>query len=183
MNPYAHFLEGNDPLKLITATPKRIDALVKGLTPAQMKKRVNKDKWSIYEIVQHLADCELMFASRCRLIAFDDHPHLQPFDQDRWAAGKALERESVEEAINRFNALRRSQIALYKASSPEARARTGHHPERGEVSMAITFETCAGHDVNHLRQIEALRAAVAPAKKSAPKQHAKAHAKKAKRKK
>src|ERR1035438_6536400 len=102
MNPYERFLEGNDPLTLMTATPKRLQALVKGLTPAQLKKRVNPDKWSIQEILQHLADCEIMFASRCRLIAFEDRPHLAPFDQDRWAAGKAREKESAADALSLF---------------------------------------------------------------------------------
>jgi len=167
MNPYERFLEGNDPLTLMTATPKRLQALVKGLTPAQLKKRVNPDKWSIHEILQHLADCELMFASRCRLIAFEDHPHLAPFDQDRWAIGKAREKESAADALDRFNTLRRTQILLYKSSPEDAFARTGNHPERGEVSLQITFETCGGHDVNHLRQIEGLRAALAAKKKPA----------------
>ena len=179
MNPYERFLEGNDPLKLMMATPKRIQALVKGLTPAQLKKRVNKDKWSIHEILEHLADCELMFASRCRLIAFEDHPHLAPFDQDRWAAGKSREKGSTAEALSLFEALRKTQLALYKKSPAEVFARTGTHPERGEVSMRITFETCAGHDVNHLRQIEALRAALA-AKKPVKKKPAKEIAKRKK---
>jgi hypothetical protein len=177
MNPYERFLEGNDPYKLMSATPKRLQALVKGLTPAQLKRRVNKDKWSIHEILEHLADRELMFASRCRLIAFEDRPYLAPFDQDRWSVGKAREKASTADALSLFEALRKTQLGLYKAAGPETHARTGTHPERGEVSMRITFETCAGHDVNHLRQVQGLRAALVakkpakkkPAKKSAPK--------------
>jgi hypothetical protein len=121
-----------------------------------------------------------MFASRCRLIAFEDHPHLAPFDQDRWAAGKSHEKGSAADALSLFEALRKTQLGLYKASGGETHARTGLHPERGEVSMRITFETCAGHDVNHLRQIEALRAALAPAKKPAQKKPAKKSARRKK---
>jgi hypothetical protein len=180
MNPYERFLEGNHPLKLMTATPKRLNALVKGLTPAQLKKRVYKDKWSIHEILQHLADCEVMFTSRCRLIAFEDHPHLAPFDQERWANAKAREKESAADALDRFAALRKAQVLLYKSSPPEIFARTGFHPERGEVSLRITFETCGGHDVNHLRQIEGLRAALATKKPAAKKKPAKKSAKRKK---
>lgn len=158
MNPYERFLEGRDPLKILSATPGRLRALVKGLSPAQLKKQVHPGKWSIHEIVLHLADCELMFASRCRLTAFEDHPFLAPFDQDRWNNAKAKERESTAEALVRFDALRKSQISLYKATPKDAFARTGNHPERGEVSLRTTFETCAGHDVNHLGQLEGLRA-------------------------
>src|SRR6266516_111895 len=116
MNPYAHFLADLDPLTVISATPARIRTLVKGLTPAQLKRRVNRDKWSMHEILLHLADCELMFASRCRLTAFEDHPFLAPFDQDRWNTAKLLEKESTGDAIARFETLRKSQISLYKAT-------------------------------------------------------------------
>ena len=158
MNPYATFLAGRDPLKVISATPGRLRALLKGLTPAQIKKRPKPGKWSIHEILLHLADCELMFCSRCRLIAFEDHPHLAPFDQDRWNTAKMREKESFSDALARFEALRKTQISLYKALPKDEHSRTGTHPERGEVSVRETFETSAGHDINHLGQIEALRA-------------------------
>jgi hypothetical protein len=165
MNPYAHFLADLEPLKVITVTPARIRTLVKGLTPAQLKKRVKRDKWSIHEILLHLADCELMFASRCRLIAFEDHPHLAPFDQDRWNIGKLREKESTADALARFDALRKTQVSLYKATAKGDFGRTGTHPERGEVSLRTVFETCAGHDINHLGQLEDLRAQLKKRKK------------------
>lgn len=158
MNPYEGYLDGRDPLAVISATPARLRALVKGLNPPQLKKHAKPGKWSIHEIVVHLADCEVMFVSRCRLIAFEDHPHLAPFDQDRWMAGALRERESTANALQRFLTLRATQIALYKSLSKPEMAKTGTHPERGEVSVRETFETAAGHDVNHLKQIEELRA-------------------------
>jgi hypothetical protein len=157
MNPYASFLAGQDPLKIISATPARMRSLLKGLTSAQLKKRPKPDKWSIHEILLHLADCELMFAARCRLIAFEDRPKLAPFDQDRWNTGKMREKESSADALARFLALRKTQISLYKALSKEEMSRTGSHPERGDVSVREMFETQAGHDVNHLGQLEGLR--------------------------
>src|ERR1022692_2904267 len=112
MNPYASFLAGQDPLKVISATPARMRTLLRGLTPTQLKKHSKPGKWSIHEILLHLADCEVMFSSRCRLIAFENHPHLAPFDQDRWMAGKLCEKESSADALARFEALRKTQINL-----------------------------------------------------------------------
>jgi uncharacterized damage-inducible protein DinB len=165
MNPYEGFLGGRDPLKIMSGTSAKLHAVVKGLTPAQLKKRVNRDKWSIHEIIVHLADCELMFASRCRLIAFEDHPQLVPFDQDRWINARLLERESTADALASFDSLRKSQIRLYKASG-KLMSRTGTHPERGELSLRETFETCGGHDVNHIGQLEGLRTALKAKPKS-----------------
>src|SRR5882672_4252189 len=157
MNPYAKFLEGKDALQVIGSTYSRLQKLVKGLTPRQVSKRVAKDKWSIQEIVTHLADCELVFSVRCRWIAFEDHPTLVSFDQDKWSNGRAKEKEPFAQSLDRFRVLRQGQVRLLRSLSKAELARTGRHMERGEVGLGETFETCAGHDINHLLQIEALR--------------------------
>jgi hypothetical protein len=158
VNPYATYLEDRDPLAVAAATPARIASLIRGLTPRQLAKRPAPGKWSIQEIIQHLADAETVMGCRARWIAFEDHPTLVPFDQERWAAGRAREREPLPETLERFRLLRRSQIRLFRRASPKDFRRTGFHPERGIVSLRVQLETLAGHDLNHLAQIERLAA-------------------------
>ncbi len=157
MNPYAKFLEGKDAVKIMSATYASITKLVKGLTPRQLAKSPAPGKWSIQEIVAHLADCELVFSVRCRWIAFEDHPTLVPFDQDKWASGRVREKESFAQTLERFRVLREAELRFAKTLPKADLARTGRHLERGEVGLGETLETCAGHDVNHLQQIAALR--------------------------
>ncbi len=156
MNPYAKYLEGRDPLAVAAATPARIVSLIRGLGPRQLGKRPAPGKWSIHEIITHLADTEMVMACRARWIAFEEHPTLVPFDQDRWAAGRAREKEPLSETIERFRLLRRSQIRLFRQASSQDFERTGSHPERGVVSFREQLETLAGHDLNHLAQIQRL---------------------------
>lgn len=165
MNPYERFLEGKDPLKTLAATPARLKSLVKGLTPAQLARRVNKDKWSIHEILAHLADCEVIFTARCRWIAFEDNPTLTPFDQDKWSNGRQREKEPAAETLERFRVLRQAQLRLFRSTPKADFERAGQHLERGRVTLGLTMRTAAGHDINHLGQIEALRTALR-AKKS-----------------
>ena len=87
VNPYAKFLAHRDPLAVATATPARIVSLIRGLAPRQLAKRPAPGKWSIQEIIGHLADTEMVMACRARWIAFENHPTLAPFDQEKWAAG------------------------------------------------------------------------------------------------
>ena len=158
MNPYAQYLQKRDPLMVATATPAKIVALIRGLAPRQITQRPAPGKWSIREIITHLADTEMVMSCRARWIAFEDHPTLVPFDQDKWATGRVREKEPVAETIERFRLLRRSQVRLFRNASKKAFGRTGFHPERGVVTLRVQLETLAGHDLNHLEQIERLAA-------------------------
>jgi hypothetical protein len=156
VNPYAKYLEGRDPLTVAAATPRRIAVLIHGLTPRQLAKRPAPGKWSIHEIITHLADTEMVMACRARWIAFEDGATLVPFDQDKWANGRVREKEPLAESLERFRILRRSQLRLFRSASREDLLRKGFHPERGEVTLREQLETVAGHDLNHLAQIERL---------------------------
>ena len=158
MNPYAKFLEHRDPLAVAAATPARIVSLIRGLTPRQLAKRPAPGKWSIREIICHLADTEMVMGCRARWIAFEDHPTLVPFDQEKWATGRAREKEGLAETLERFRVLRRSQVRLFRQASKKDFLRTGFHPERGVVTLRVQLETLAGHDLNHLGQIQRLAA-------------------------
>lgn len=158
MNPYATWLRNRDPLVVANSTPARIAALIRGLTSRQLARRPAPDKWSIREIVQHLADTEMVMGCRARWIAFEDQPTLVPFDQNKWAVGWAGEKEPFADTFERFRLLRRSQVRLFRNASKQAFERTGYHPERGVVTLRVQLETLAGHDLNHLAQIERLAA-------------------------
>ena len=158
MNPYAKYLEGRDPLAVAAATPAKIVGLIRGLSPRQLGKSPAPGKWSIREIIRHLADTEMVMGCRARWIAFEDHPTLVPFDQEKWAAGREREKEPLAETFERFRLLRRSQLRLFRSASKKDLRRTGFHPERGVVTLRVQLETLAGHDLNHLAQIQRLAA-------------------------
>lgn len=158
MNPYARYLENRDPLTVAAATPAKIVSLIRGLTPRQVAKRPAPGKWSIQEIISHLADTEMVMCCRARWIAFEDRPALVPFDQEMWAAGRTREKEPLAETLERFRLLRRSQIRLFRNVPRQDFRRTGFHPERGVVTLKVQLETLAGHDLNHLAQIRRLAA-------------------------
>ena len=158
MNPYAKFLGTQDPMKVLAATPARIDALIRGLTPRQLGKKPKPGKWSIQEIISHLAETEMVNCCRARWIAFEDKPTLVPFDQEKWATGWAREKEPPAETLERLRLLRKSFVRLFRGVPKADFKRTGHHLERGVVTLKEQMETAAGHDLNHLEQIKRLAA-------------------------
>lgn len=160
VNPYQRFIEGKDPLKVLGATHRQLLKLIDGLSPRQLRVRPAPDKWSIEEIIAHIADCEHIYSVRCRLMAFENNPPLTPFDQDAWADGRVREREPLNEMLERFDVLRKSQLRLFKNLTEDDLSRTGVHAEFGQISLGLYMAWAAGHDLNHLTQIAGIRGSI-----------------------
>ena len=161
VNPYASHLGGRDPQQVIAATASQLASAIRTLGPERADQPPAPGKWSVREIICHLADCEIVFAYRLRQALAEDHHIIQPFDQDKWA--KVYAAYDALSALAVFSSVRRWNIALIGSLKPETFAKRLTHPERGEMPYKELVETMAGHDINHLRQIEAITARVASA--------------------
>jgi hypothetical protein len=154
LNPYAEFLAGQNPIGIIESTPAQLTELAARLAEDQLAIRTPQGKWNAREIAAHLADCELVFGFRLRQTLAEDHPTLQPFDQDRWAQRYAS--YDMASALSLFAGARNWNVSLIQATSEVDRMREVTHPERGTMTFWTIVETMAGHDINHLRQIDRL---------------------------
>lgn len=154
LNPYARFLEGREPVAVLAETVARVKDIAGGLGEERANAAPAPGKWSAREIVCHLADCEVMFGVRLRQTLSEDHHVIQPFDQEKWAAVYGA--YSLAEALALFGAMRVWNLALLRSVKPEAYCRPVTHPERGEMTFRTIVETMAGHDLNHLAQLEAI---------------------------
>jgi hypothetical protein len=159
MNPYASHLGNQNAIDVLSATPGRIQQMLASFGDARVDQPLAPGKWSPKEIVTHLADCEIAHAWRYRQALAEDNPVVQPWDQEKWA--KNYPAHEAEQALQAFTALRAWNLALLRPLTPEQMARPARHPERGDLSLRELVETAAGHDVNHLRQLEAALQAAA----------------------
>ena len=143
-------------MDLMRETPRRLRELAERLGPAGLEHSLGPGKWPAKSILSHLADCEIVFAFRLRqTLAMDDHL-IQPFDQERWAL--PYDSMSAQHALKVFTSVRGWNLAFIKALTAEDLTRKVTHPERGEMTMNTILETIAGHDNNHLRQLEKIAA-------------------------
>lgn len=161
MNPYASHLDERAPLDLIGETPRRLRDLIETIGGERLDLPPGPGKWSARDILSHLADGEIAFAFRLRQTLAEDHHVIQPFDQDRWA--KSYPESDARLALDAFTALRAWNIALIRGLKPEDLSKPVTHPERGAMTFQTLVETMAGHDRNHIRQIEAIAAQAAAA--------------------
>ena len=149
---------GADFLAMQAAAPAKLASLIDGLSPEQLARRPAPDKWSIQELVAHLADDELVGAYRIRLILSAPGTLIQAFDQDVWARTGRYDKTDVRSSLEMFRVLREANLALFRSLRPEEWAMAGMHAERGAESIRDIAMYYAGHDINHFKQIEAIRA-------------------------
>src|SRR5580704_266007 len=117
LNPYAKFLDGKEPIPVLTTTIDRLRATTTSLTPAQIDRPAAPGKWSIREIVAHLADCEMVFSFRLRQTLSEEHSIVQPFDQERWADRYAA--YSFDSAVALYQAARNWNLRLLTTISED----------------------------------------------------------------
>jgi DinB superfamily len=146
--------EGKDPLRLQQAAPAKFAALLKGKTGKQLMRRPAPDKWSVAEILAHLADAELAISWRLRQVLTNNAVPIQAYDQNLWATTFKYARRDPRQSLANFRALREANLALLKSVSRKLWENYGVHAERGNESVSHVVKMVAGHDLNHLQQVE-----------------------------
>lgn len=154
-NPYAKHLEDRDAVDILTATSAHLRELFAAHTPEEIVHIPAPGKWSLRELMAHLADCEIAWSWRMRQILSLDNPALQSFKQDVWA--EHYSGYDFATAQLTFDTLRAWNLRLLATITDADRSRQASHPERGTLTLRTVLETMAGHDVHHIRLLEDLR--------------------------
>ena len=152
MNPYAKYLDGRDVVDILMATPSELQSVVAGLSVDQMDQPMAPGKWSVREVLAHLADCEVAWAFRMRQSLETPGATVTPFDQEVWATRYSA--YSAADALRTFLALRAWNLSLLTTVSAGERSNSLSHPERGTFSFTELLESIAGHDLNHLLRLK-----------------------------
>ena len=153
-------LGSRDPLEVLPRLVHELRERVKGLAPAQLRRPEAPGKWSIHDVLAHLADTEVVYGWRLRLVLAQDRPTITGFDQDAWSARVRGAYPDSESAIQQIAVLREGHVALMRSLAPADWERVGLHSERGPESVALMAKLYAGHDLVHLAQIDRIRKAL-----------------------
>lgn len=153
------YLGRRDPIRVQRAMPAALERRLRNLAPAVAKRRPSPGKWSIAEIVAHLADAELAIGWRLRNMLANPGVPLSWWDQDQWAARLRYAARPVAESAALFRALRTANLRLL-ADVPRSwwESCAGVHEVRGRQTVAEFVALEAAHDLNHLRQIDSILA-------------------------
>jgi hypothetical protein len=151
-------LQEQDPMKVQAATAKKLAQVTKGVPASKLRKRPAPDKWSVAEILAHLGDVEVVIGWRVRSILGAPGIAIQAFDQDAWVVAGHYAKRDPRQCLEQFRVVREANIALYKSLAPEQWKHHGMHTERGQETVEHIVRLMAGHDLNHLQQVERILA-------------------------
>lgn len=160
------YTKGQRPLKVQAATAGVLARLVKGVSLAKLRKRPTPEQWSVVEILAHLADSEVVIGWRLRAILGAPGTQIEAYDQNAWAAAGHYATRDPGQCLEQFRAMRKANLALLNSLTPEQWGHYGMHAERGKETVEHLVTLIAGHDLNHVQQIERL---LAPPKRKAGK--------------
>ena len=155
-------LGDDDPAEAQAQAPSSIRAML-AEAGSHLRTRPAPGEWSALLCLAHIADAEVVMTGRYRWTLAHDRPALIPYDQDLWVDNLHGDDDDPDAMLAQFEVLRAGNIALWRGTTNEQRARVALHQERGPESYDLMFRMLAGHDRVHLAQahraIEAGRAA------------------------
>jgi len=131
---------------------------ITGAAGPELDFKPTPDKWSVRQIVAHLADTEAVTVARLRSMIAEDNPALVPFDQNAWADKTDYAKRKPSQALDTMRHLRADNYALLKDLSEETFSRTGTHSRRGPMTLLDLLRLMAEHAEKHATQIRSVRA-------------------------
>ena len=150
------YVAGKNGVSVQKATPKKLADFTKRADRKRLAKRPAPGKWSVSEILAHMADSELAVSWRLRSILASNATPVQAYDQDAWASTFQYHRRDAKDSLERFRVLRESNLAILKIVPKTLMDNYGMHAERGKETVTHIVQLVAGHDLNHLQQVEAI---------------------------
>jgi hypothetical protein len=150
------YTKGKETLKVLESSPKQLSTLLKGVSKAKLSKKPMPNKWSVTEILAHLADAEIVASFRFRLILGSNGTLIQSYDQDVWAAYSNYVKQDPAVSLEAYRVNRRRNVQLLKSLPREMWSNYGMHNERGKETVERLAKMMAGHDINHMNQIRSI---------------------------
>ncbi len=154
---YLDAIGSRDPFESQRDAPARVARLLEGLSEAELTRRPAPGKWSLRDVIGHLADGEVVVGARLRFIGAHDRPPLMGYDQDAFVENLGTENARTEDLLRTFAFARGANLELLARLPEKAYDRVGLHAERGEESIRTIVVMCAGHDLVHEEQILRIR--------------------------
>jgi uncharacterized damage-inducible protein DinB len=149
----ASYVEGKDPKAMQREAPQIVADLIAGLNDIELHRRPKPDKWSVTEIIAHMAEDELTSTWRYRQMIEYDGPSLPGFDQELWSRLGDYSAWNAQDALEMFRLLREANLRMFARFTPEQWKRHGVHAERGQMTVESLCRHMAAHDINHIEQI------------------------------
>lgn len=151
-------LGDRDPMTVLAETPLWLGERIAGLEWMTLQQPEAPGKWSVTQVLAHLADVEIAMGWRARILLTQENAPLHGFDEGAWMERFDGAHADPLEALQTFSTLRRWNLPVWERVTAADLDRTGIHSERGPESFETLRRMVAGHDLRHRSQVERILA-------------------------
>jgi uncharacterized damage-inducible protein DinB len=151
--PYAEYVTGRDPVEVLRESYEAYRGLDARLTPAAWDRPLGPGKWTIRQVLVHVAQWEMIFGLRIRFAVASADYVIQPFEQDPLMSEAGV--VDGPTALAAFQAVRKMTLDFAASLTQAQRRQRTVHADRGDIDVEDVLTTLAGHAVHHLRQVQA----------------------------
>lgn len=148
-------MEGKDAVSVQRETALHLAQLIDGVPVEDLRQRPAPEKWSVAEVLAHLAESEVVSTWRYRQILEHDGCTLPGYDQNLWNKLGSYATRKPEASLQLFRLLREANLQMFDRLTAEEWQKRGVHAERGPMTVHDLATQIAGHDLNHLGQVKA----------------------------
>lgn len=148
-----NYLGALDPIEILEATSARLETFV---TRLENQQKQPPEQWTALEILSHLAESEIVYGYRIRKALNASGTAIEATDQNVWVKNAGYLQKNPQLALSLFQTVRKANISFLKSLTTQQLENFGIHSERGKESIAQMARMIAGHDINHLQQMEKL---------------------------
>jgi uncharacterized damage-inducible protein DinB len=152
------YVKDKDPLVMQRQAPGMLAGVIEALPAEKLRQSPAPGKWSIGQILAHLAEAELVSSWRYRQMVENSGAPLSAFDQAEWARLGAYDARDPKESLELFRLLREANLRLFANLTPEEWQRFSMHAERGRMTVRDLAIQVAGHDMSHMEQVRQISA-------------------------
>jgi uncharacterized damage-inducible protein DinB len=143
-------LVGPDSLAALESQARSTAALLAATSEQQAGHRYAEGKWSVKEVIGHLADGERIFAYRALRIARADTTELPGFEENNYVPAGRFDRRTLADIAAEFASVRAATLTLVRSFDADALARRGS-ANNTPVTVRALVAIIAGHELHHVK--------------------------------
>lgn len=143
----------------IANLPAQLRTAVQGLAGEQLQTPYGPGKWTISQVVHHLADSHMNAFIRFKLGVTEDTPTIKPYSQDAWANQIEAKGDDLGHSLAILDGLHARWVVLMNSLPEAAWSRKLNHPETGSLTLDDILRIYSKHGEKHIGHIMGLRTA------------------------
>jgi uncharacterized damage-inducible protein DinB len=136
----------------LAGAPTVLTALLKDASAEDYDKKVDPDRFTLREMLAHLADWEAIFLGRLQQLKNEEHPVLIGIDEAQWSIDHDHAHSDYVASLETYRTGRSLMVDFIKDLSSEDLLRTGHHTEAGDMNVVELLALISAHDNYHFLQ-------------------------------